>query len=1475
MNGFLSSLVKHRPQWTGTVLLATLACAAWSGRVAPQAPSVEADGQRIRNAYGQLPLSFEANLGQTDPRVRYLSRGQGYSLFLTPSEAVLRVQRTAPEAKETPPPSTVVRMKLVGANADAASQGETPLPGRVNYLLGDDPAKWRRNVPLFSRVAFPSVYPGIDVAYYGNQGKLEYDFVVAPGADPSPIRLQFEGTQRIEVEPGGDLILHTALGSIRQQKPVIYQDLDAGRASVDGRYVCLSDTEVGFEVAAYDPKHTLVIDPILEYSSYLGGGDSDEAFGIALDGARNAYVIGTSASANYPVTPGAHDTTLATFGDVFVTKLNPTGTAILYSTFIGGSGFDAGRAIAVDTAGGAYVTGSTSSDNFPNVNALQVGRLGLYDAFVARISPAGDSLDFSTYFGGTSSEEGRGIGLDGTGSIYVSGATNSNNLPVTVGAYDEGYNAGDDAFVLKMAPDGSAYNYVTYLGGQGNDVNNGLAVDAAGNAYLIGATNSQDFPTASAYQAGNAGQTDAFVTKVHPSGQSLVFSTYLGGQSSDMGYDIEVDAAGNVYVVGEAGSANFPISPNAYDITRGGISDAFVTKFNPSGLTLAFSTYFGGNSFETGRSLGVDGNGNVWLSGDTWSRDMHTRNPHQALFGGGIDCFVTKLNATGTAITYSTYLGGGGLGRETGHALEVDANGDAYVAGVTVSTNWPVVNPVTGPNEYFGAFYRGGPKDAFVCKISDPPSPPRAPTGLTATAVGISQISLNWRDGSNNEDVFQIERRTEGTTFGLIATVESNIVTFLDTLLASNTKYIYRVRAVNQFGVSAYSSDAEAKTFPNPPQSPTDFSVSTLSPSELLLFWVDQATNETEYEIVRRTELTDYVPVGTAPANSTTFIDSNLAPATAYIYQVRAVNADGASDPVTAVGSTLPMRPSAPSELKAIATSSTQVALSWKDNANNETGFKVERRFGLGRFLQIASLSANQLTFTDDLAPANTAVTYRVRAFNPGGDSEYSEEASATTPPNPPGAPASLTATAVSQGRIDLNWTDVSQDETGFRVERRVGSNPFTLLVEVGANQTSHSDLTVEPNNSYTYRVVALNVGGTSPFSNEASVATPPNPPLAPTDLIATVLSSTQVNLAWTDNSDIETGYVVERRVEDGSFLEIETLGASSTTFTDTGLSAETTYSYRVKAVGLGGPSSYTETQTVTTTALPPGTPQGLRVAFASGSLVKLTWTDQSSNETHFSIERRSATVPFAVVGTVGANVTEYHDSGVSPLETYIYRIRAFNAGGNSEYSNLASTTTPPTVPAAPGNLTVAVASGSSVRLNWSDNSLNETHFKIERKQGDGIFVLLRELGSGVTTFVDSSLTPNTSFTYRVKARNAGGDSAPSNEAGIALPSGGRIRLQPARVNFGPAKVGTERTRTLKITNVGFGPLAVSVGSLTGVFRVTEGGGAFQLAAGESHTVTLVFEPTVPGAQRASLAITSSDAKKGSLTAILTGKGRR
>jgi Beta-propeller repeat len=630
-----------------------------------------------------MPLQFEANHGQVDAQVQFLTRGNGYTLFLTQTESVMVLQqREAPATTDllamidpTAVPEaarmkqSVVRMKLEGANPSPAIDGMEPLPGIVNYFIGNDPEKWRTKIPTYAKVQYQQAYPGIDLAYYGNQGKLEYDFIVAPGADPNQIKLAFEGPSDIRVAESGDLLLTTALGDVRMQKPVVYQlETDGRKTLVAGQYVLEAHSmplpaahtarySVGFQLASYDHAKLVVIDPVLFYSTGLGGSSTEYGNGIAVGSFGQAYVTGQTSSLDFP-TVAPLQATKAGFTDAFVTKLNTIGTSVVYSTYLGGSTFHStgygnlGSSIAVDAAGQAYVTGRTESPNFPTVAPFQStfgGGSGDTDAFVAKLSAAGTSLLYSTYLGGDGSEFGLGIAVDGSGQAYVTGFTSSPNFPT-------------------VAP------LQATLGGDRD-----------------------------------AGDLDAFVTKLSATGASALYSTYLGGSNRDEGYGIAVDATGQAYVTGTTSSPNFPtVAP--LQATLGGESDAFVTKLNATGASLLYSTYLGGSGFDSASGIAVDASGQSYVTGTTSSPNFPTVAPLQATLGGESDAFVTKLSAAGASVVYSTYLGGSN--RDEGNDIAVGAAGLAYVTGTTLSPNFPMVTPLqTFPIPILQA--------AFITHISD------------------------------------------------------------------------------------------------------------------------------------------------------------------------------------------------------------------------------------------------------------------------------------------------------------------------------------------------------------------------------------------------------------------------------------------------------------------------------------------------------------------------------------------------------------------------------------------------------------------------------------------------------------------------------------------------------------------------------------------------------------------------------------
>src|SRR5262245_46044046 len=692
------------------------------------APNPAATGRlkqaQINGAYGRLPMSFELNQGQGDSNVRYLARGRGYQVFLTETEAVLRLQgvnqkpggaaapspfadRTNPQSQNPNPQSGALRIKLDGASPDGQIIGLDPLPGKSNYLIGNDPGKWHKDIPNYARVEYRDVYPGVNLAYYGSQRALEYDFIVSPGYDPGVITVSFEGVEQVELGANGDLALHLNGEVIYQRNPVIYQQAGGGRRAVTGRYVLRGEKQIGFEVDGYDASKPLVIDPVLEYSTYLGGGGDDSGQSIKVDSSGAAYIAGVTSATDFTVISAAQAVNKGGT-DAFVTKLSASGDTIIYSTYLGGGGDDSANGIAVDSSGSAYVTGNSTSSDFNTRNPLQTASRGGSEAFVAKLNPNGSQLVYSTYLGGGGEDVGYAIAVDSGGAAYVTGYTTSNDFN-TLAPLQSSNRGGFEAFVAKLNPAGAALTYSTYLGGAGGDLGSGIAVDGSGNAYVTGYTTSTDFNTkAPALQAANGGGLDLFVTKLNPAGSDLVYSTYLGGADDDQGYGIAVDGARNVYLTGTTYSSNFPITNNPMQSTRKGASDAFVTKINAAGAQLVYSTYLGGADTDAGRGIAVDASGIGYIVGDTTSTDFPVKNPLQSANRGDSDAFIVKLGASGASPLFATYLGASRL--ETGNGIAIDTDGNIYITGSTSSLDFEVNNAAQGNNL--------GGADAFVVKIS-------------------------------------------------------------------------------------------------------------------------------------------------------------------------------------------------------------------------------------------------------------------------------------------------------------------------------------------------------------------------------------------------------------------------------------------------------------------------------------------------------------------------------------------------------------------------------------------------------------------------------------------------------------------------------------------------------------------------------------------------------------------------------------
>ncbi len=1105
-------------------------------------------------------------------------------------------------------------MRLLGANRRPRMTGETPLPGRSHYFVGSDPAKWRRDVPQYARVRSEAVYPGIDVVYYGSrEGELEYDFVVAPGADPSAIRLGFSGARRVELDRRGDLLLYTAAGTIRQRRPVAYQEIEGRRRPVAASYALVrpagpglksrsdaakpafasSDrgvragglrtvrpgfqSRVRFELGEYDRARPLVIDPVIVYSTYLGGSGRDHGHGVGVDATGNMYLGGNTDSPDFPVTPGAADPTLSGRQNFFAAKLDPTGSTLLHSTYIGGSEVDILRSSTVHPSGAATLVGDTMSTNFPTVNPIQAQSGGAFDSVICRLSPDGSALQFSTYLGGNDLDTPIGVAVDAAGSTYLAGVTLSTNFP-TAFPLQAALNAdGIDAYVAKLNPSGTALVYSTYLGGTnaGQEQGISIAVDPAGNAYVGVQTEATDFPTTpGAFDRTFNGIFDCTIAKLNSSGSSLVYSTYLGGGNSDGGPGVAVDATGQATVTGFTTSVNFP-TVNAIQSTPGGNVDAFVTRLSADGGGLVFSTYLGGSELDRALGLGLGPDGSAWITGDTRSPNFPTANPTQPTYGGGQrDGFITRLNPAGIALTYSTYLGGSGGEQSNGVAF--DSTGDAYVSGGTQSADFPTVSP-------YQAVLRGT-DDAFLVKIqTEPPPPPAAPSGLTARAVGSRQVDLAWTDGSDDETGFRIERREGTGAFAAVGNVGAGVAAYSDTSAEPNRGYTYRALAVNLGGDSAPSNPATAATL----GAPAGLAATALTAREIRLTWQDGSAGEQGLEIWRSSGAGFVLHAGVGP-NQTSFLDQNLQGSTLYFYQARAVAQNSDSDfSNVASARTLPDPPTAPSDLAAVAASASTINLYWRDNSGDEDDFMVERSTDGGNsWAAHSTLPPNTTTYPDLGLDAGRTYRYRLKARNAGGESAASNAANATTFPGAPPAPSNLQAEGISTSAIRLTWQDNSASELAFRIERKQGAGSFLLVAEIGADQTGYTDAGRESGILHTYRVRAQNASGPSAWSNEAAARALPLPPAAPAGLEAAAISSGQILLTWTDRSNSEQGFRAERSEDGGAtWDQAADLPADSHRWVDMSVAGGRSYQYRLKAWNAGGESGYSNVASANTPA--------------------------------------------------------------------------------------------------------------------------------------------------------------------------------------------------------------------------------------------------------------------------------------------------
>jgi hypothetical protein len=715
--------------------------------------------------FGQLPLYFVENRGQMDARIAYYVLGgstqiyfsdDGISIMFRKSEATntlalasdprqnrdsrsARIDMTRDPSFRKEPVANIENrwiVKLDFVNADPVQPaGRAQSSAIVSYFSGS-PDEWQSALPTYGQIVYTNLWPGIDLIYSGQAGQLKYEFFVRPGADPNQIRLQYRGASQVSLSANGEIEVTTPLGGFTDGSPLAWQTEDGGHSMVKVAYEfegipsssLPGETEIGgqfgFNVGAYDRAKPLLIDPVvLVYCGYIGGVSIDGGWEIALDEAGNTYITGETSSteATFPVSVGP-DQSHNGQSDAFVVKVNPTGTGLIYAGYIGGAANDYSKGIAVDDSGNAYITGETTSDQntFPVVVGPDLIANGVSDAFVAKINAAGTALVYAGYIGGGAWDKGFGIAVDGNDNAYVTGSAGSdqNSFPVR-GGPDLTFNNVEDAFIAKITPEGDSLIYCGYIGGSQWDLGREIAIDAAGNAFVSGETNSTEssFPVIIGPDLTfNGGERDAFVAQVSASGAALVYAGYIGGSGKDIGLGIELDGAGNAYITGETGSneTSFPVVVGPDLTYNGGPNDAFITRVISTGLSLDFAGYIGGSSDDVGWDVGLDGMGNAYVVGETASPQPSfpvRLGPDLTYNGGSRDAFITKISANGMQLIYSGFIGGANT--DYGIGIAVDFNGNAYITGITSSLENSF--PVTGGPDLS---YNGGSWDAFVAKVS-------------------------------------------------------------------------------------------------------------------------------------------------------------------------------------------------------------------------------------------------------------------------------------------------------------------------------------------------------------------------------------------------------------------------------------------------------------------------------------------------------------------------------------------------------------------------------------------------------------------------------------------------------------------------------------------------------------------------------------------------------------------------------------
>ncbi len=688
-------------------------------------PEVRTELHPHAESLRKAPLTFEENLGQFDSRVLFGASTNGARVWFTEDAIYYQFIRLTDEAGNSPQPQAdpivqplpshlrwaAVRVTFVGATGLEQLSGRTSAPFETHYLTGAGPASWVQSVPSYHELLITDIYESVDLRFRGSGRQLEYDFIVHPGADPTGILVRYDGADSLWITPGGELKIATELGVITERKPIVFQVIAGEVVPVSADYEIVDEFTFGFALGEYNPTHRLIVDPMLQFSTFLGGSSNDYGRAIDIDTGGNVYITGYTVSADFPMA-SPFDSVYAGGGsagyDAFVTKLSASGDSILYSTYLGGAtGDDQGTAIAVAADGSVVVVGNTNADDFPMSSPYQSSLSGDKNMFIARLDPSGSALTYSTYLGGTGSDYATGVQVDGSGRAVVAGYTSSADFPV-VNAFDTDLGGSQDATVLRLSADGQTVDYATYYGGSGTDAALGLALAADGSPVLCGYSSSSDLPLESPYDDSfNGGSLgDAFIAHFNTDASALSFATYLGGGANDICIAIDISSTGSYWLHGYTASSGFPLV-NAFDNTFSGANETFLCQLDPGGPTLVFSTFLGGSGTEYAGGVKLNGFDHVFFTGHTNSSNFPLVNPFQGTKKAFYDVYAGFYEPDGDTMAFITFLGGSDY--DFSYGIAADDDTAAYIVGYTGSLNFPVQDPVQETLQ--------GGYDLFVTKV--------------------------------------------------------------------------------------------------------------------------------------------------------------------------------------------------------------------------------------------------------------------------------------------------------------------------------------------------------------------------------------------------------------------------------------------------------------------------------------------------------------------------------------------------------------------------------------------------------------------------------------------------------------------------------------------------------------------------------------------------------------------------------------